>query len=51
MEYYPAAGRAARRGGEGSLPHPRNRKNIEKWCYFPELYKMAKVLEDRIENW
>ena len=23
---------------------------VEKWCYFLELYKMTKVLEDRIEN-
>ena len=23
---------------------------VEKWCYFPEVYKMTKVLEDRREN-
>ena len=30
---------------------PPNRKIIvEKWCYFPEVYQMTKVLEDGMEN-
>ena len=39
-------------GGVGKLPPPRNRKKIvvDKWCYFPELYKMTEVLEEGIEN-
>ena len=33
-------------GGEELHPH-RNRKNVvEKWYYFPELYKKRQVLED-----
>ena len=41
-----------RRGGEGgSFPPPETEKIVvEKWCYFPELYKKRKVLEDWIEN-
>ena len=36
-------------GGGGRSP--RNQKIVvEKWCYFPELYKVTKVLEDRIEK-
>ena len=23
---------------------------VEKWCYFPEPYKMIKVQEDQVEN-
>ena len=39
----------APRGGEA--PPPETEKIVvEKWCYFPELYKMTKVQEDRIEN-
>ena len=30
---------------------PPNRKIVvEKWCYFPEVYQMTKVLEDGMEN-
>ena len=40
----------ARRGGRGSS-HPEPEKIVvEKWCYFPELYKMTGVQEDAIEN-
>ena len=38
-------------GGEASHPHPETEKMVvEKWGYFPELYKMTKVLEDGMEN-
>ena len=41
----------ARRGEGESFPPPRNRKIVvEKWCYFPELYKMTEVREEWIEN-
>ena len=39
--------------GEGreATPPPETEKIAEeKLCYFPELYKMTKVLEDEIEN-
>ena len=37
--------------GEASPPPPETEKIVvEKWCYFPELYKMTKVREDGIEN-
>ena len=38
-------------GGGGSSPPPETERIVvEKSCYFPELYKMAKVREDEIEN-
>ena len=39
-------------GGEGGkLPPPETEKIVvEKWCYFPELYKMTEVREEGIEN-
>ena len=39
-------------GEGGELPPPPETEKIvvEKWCYFPELYKMTKVREDGIEN-
>ena len=38
-------------GGGGSLPPPETEQIVvEKWCYFPELYKIPKVREDGIEN-
>ena len=38
-------------GGGGKLPRPETEKIVvENLCYFPELYKMTKVLEDRREN-
>ena len=43
----------ARRGGGkgGEIPPPETEKIVvEKWCYFPELYKMTEVREDGIEN-
>ena len=44
----------ARRGGGkgGKLPPPPETEKIvvEKWCYFPELYKMTEVREEGIEN-
>ena len=45
--------RGARRGGRGGDPPPPPTEKIvvEKWYYFPEVYKMTKVLEDGIENW
>ena len=37
--------------GDGGAPPPETEKIVvEKWCYFPELYKMTKVREDGIEN-
>ena len=34
-----------------ACPTPKPKKIIgEKWSYFPDLYKMAKVQEDWIEN-
>ena len=42
--------RSARREGVGEAPPPETEKLVEKWCYFPELYKITKVLEDGIEN-
>ena len=40
------------RRGRGKLAPPRQTEQIvvEKWCYFPYLYKMTKVLEDGIEH-
>ena len=42
----------ARRGeGGGTSPLPETEKIVvEKWCYFPELYKITEVREDGIEN-
>ena len=37
----------ARRGG----PIRSRKVFVEKWCYFPELHKMTKILEEWIENW
>ena len=38
--------------GRRQLPPPPETEKIvvEKWCYFPELYKMTEVREDRIES-
>ena len=37
----------ARRGEGGSSPLPKPKKIVgEKWCYFPELYKMTEVREE-----
>ena len=38
--------------GGGELPPPPETEKIdvEKWCYFPELYKMTRVREDGIEK-
>ena len=34
--------RGARRGEGGSFPPPETKKIVvEKWCYFPELYKIT----------
>ena len=35
--------------GEGGQASPETIV-VEKWCYFPELYKMTKVREAGIEN-
>ena len=42
----------ARRGGRGEAsPPPETEKIVvEKWCYFPQLCKMAEVREEWIEN-
>ena len=37
-------------GGRGMLPPETEKIVVEKLCYFPELYKMTKVLADEIEN-
>ena len=38
-------------GGGGRFPPTETEKIVvEKWCYFPELYKMTKGLEDHREN-
>ena len=42
------------RGARGAAPPPTETEKIvvEKWCYFPKLYKKRqKFLEDCIENW
>ena len=36
-------------GGKGKLP-PNLKNFVAKWCYFPVMYKMTKVLKDGIEN-
>ena len=44
-------GRGAFMGeGVGGRFTPKPKNVVEKWSYFRELYQMAKVLEDRIEN-
>ena len=50
--YAPFAWAPAGGGGRGEAPPPPETEKIvvEKWCYFPELYKMTKVREDGIEN-
>ena len=41
----------ARRGGRGEAPPPETEKIVvEKWCYFPELYKMTEVREEGIKK-
>ena len=48
-----APSRDARRGRWKLPPSPPRETEkivVEKWCYFPELYKMTKVREDGIEN-
>ena len=42
------AGEPPGRGGGGKLP-PNPKNCCGKWCYFPEVYKMKKILEDGIE--
>ena len=38
-------------GGGGRFPLPETEKIVvEKWCHFPELYKMTKFREDGVEN-
>ena len=39
-------------GGREAFPPPTQTEKIvvEKWCYFPELYKMIEIQEDGIEN-
>ena len=39
-------------GGEGggSFPPETEKIVVEKWCYFPELYKMTEVREEGIEK-
>ena len=37
-------------GAEASPLRETEKIVVEKWCYFPELYKMTKVREDGIEN-
>ena len=43
------AGAPAGGGGTRGIP-PETENIVEKWGCFPELYKMAKVLEDGIEK-
>ena len=40
------------RKGRGKLPPPLETEKIvaDKWCYFPELYKMTEVREEGVEN-
>ena len=41
----------ARRGEGGSFPPPKPKEIVvDKWCYFPELYKMTEVREEGIEK-
>ena len=39
-------------GGKGMLPPPppETEKIVERWFYFPELYKVTKILENQREN-
>ena len=37
-------------GGKGEDPPETENIVVEKWCYFPEVYKMKKVQEDGIEK-
>ena len=38
-------------GGKGEYSPPQQKKIVvEKWSYFPEVYKMTKVQEDGIEK-
>ena len=40
-------------GGRGEAsppPHETEKSVVEKWCYFPELYKMTEVREEGVEN-
>ena len=44
-------GKGVARGEWGKFPPPETEKIVvEKWCYFPELYKMTKVREDGKEK-
>ena len=43
-------GMGARRGRGREAPAETGKIVAEKWCYFPELYKMTKVREDVTEN-
>ena len=37
-------------GGRGEYPPETKKIVVEKWCYFPELYKTTKIQEDGIEK-
>ena len=37
-------------GKGGNFPAETEKIVVEKWCYFPELYKMTKLRENGIEN-
>ena len=38
-------------GGRGTDTPGTEKMVVEKWCYFSDLYKLTKVLEDRRINW
>ena len=45
------ASRGALRRAGSSAPSTETEKIVvEKWCYFPELYKMIEIQDDAIEN-
>ena len=47
---YTPHGRPQGRRGGGNPPPETEKIVVKKWCYFPELYKMAEVREEGIEN-
>ena len=53
LRYHHCNAQGRPQGGGGSFPPPRPKPKklvVEKWCYFPELYKITKVREDGIEK-
>ena len=49
MEKVLGVGSGCLRNCDNSPPAKPKKNVVEKWCYFPELYKMTKVQEDGIK--